>query len=209
MTKPSPPRTILPIVLTFASVLACAEDIGADTQEMEEESAESADEEDNLITHDVADGVTRTVVDSTDEEAWIYLDLDDAAAAGEGSGELDEGESGWDLGLRRFEIKLNGGSSGDASVEVAYSDSVAFGSVKELPQGLTWIQDGDALDEEGQPILAFGDWYDYDVMTHTLSPKERTYFIRTTDDAIYKLGLLDYYSDAGSPGFLSFQWSAL
>ncbi len=207
MTRSSGIR-LLPFALTFASLLACAEDIGADTQDQEEESAESAAEDDGLITHADENGVTMTVVDSTDEEAWVYLDLD-AAAGGATSGELEEGDKGWDLGVRRFEVMLNGGVSGDANVEVAYSEGVAFEAVSELPQGLTWVRDGDALDEEGQPVLAFGDWYDYDVMTHTLSPKERTYFVRTSDDAIYKLALVDYYSDAGSPGFLSFQWTSL
>ena len=197
---------IAALLLACANPLACAEDLS----EVSEggEGGETGDSEDGKILHSAADGATMSVVDSTDEELWVYLDLDVAAAGGP-SGELEEGEEGWDFGLRRFEIKLNGGVHGDAAVAIGYREGLGFEGVDAPPQDLAWISDGETEDEEGEPVLALGDWYDYDVMNHTLSPKDRTYFVRTSEAAIYKFRIVDYYSEAGSPGHIGLLWAPL
>ncbi len=211
MTRSSA-RHLLPLFIACVSLSGCAENIGEVTLDAEnetnDEDGDDDDKKEGKVRHSSSDGVTMTLVDSTDEEAWVYLDLD-AADEGEASGELDEDESGWDLGLRRFEIKLNGGISGDEEVELGYSENADFDALSEPPQDLVWITDGDTVDEDGQAVLAFDDWYDYNVMTHTLAPKARVYFVRTSNAQLFKLAIVDYYSTAGSPGHLAFKWAPI
>ncbi|MEM6927583.1 MAG: HmuY family protein [Myxococcota bacterium] len=72
-------------------------------------------------------------VDATDRENFVYVDLDTAtvldASAADGTD--------WDLAIRRFEIRTNGGTSGSGTAE----SGLAF-----EPPGL--------FDADGEPILA-------------------------------------------------------
>jgi hypothetical protein len=199
-----------------AAPLGCAESIGFDDTPADEEAEEAEGDgdgdatgdgdgdEDERVEHDeLGGGVVRTTVDASDEQAWVYLDLDSKAA-------LAEGVVGWDLGFRRFEIILNGGINGDEGVELAFIDGVDFETLTELPDDLTWITDAaDGDDENMDPDLAFFDWYDYDIATHVLTPKDRVYLVRSSDGALFKLQIANYYSEAGSSGFMQFYWAAI
>ncbi|PRP94840.1 HmuY family protein [Enhygromyxa salina] len=178
---------------------ACAEDLGLDGDD-------AANEDSGLIEHeDQGEGVTRTQVDGTDEADHVYLDLD-----------LDMGtetsldDPGWDLGFRRYDVIVDGGIHGDAGVEVAVLDGEAFDSLLAVPSDVQWITDeADGDDEDMDPDTAFVDWYDYDFMTHVLTPKDRVYLVRSSEGAVFKLQFVDYYSSAGTSGFVSFDWAAL
>jgi len=205
-------KIILSSLFICSGHVGCAEDLG-DPSELEEEDTHAKSDgdeegESGKISHTAEDDATMTAVDATDEEAWVYFDLD-AVEVGGASGEVGEDDDGWDLGLRRSSIKLNGGTSGDGAVEISYSDALAFDGVDELPSDLTWSTDGEMSDEEGEAVLALDDWYDYDVMNHTLSPKDRTYFVRTSDADIFKFMIVGYYSAAGTPAHLGLRWVAL
>src|SRR5262245_57053426 len=47
----------------------------------------------------------------------------------------------------------------------------------------------------GEPSSAFGEWYDYDVATHILSPKLQVYVVRTRSGSLVKLQIETYYGD--------------
>lgn len=156
------------------------------------------------FTHTVApDGVlVTTVVDATDAEGWQPLDLDTGLAAEDGA---------WELAFSRFRIRVNGGVSGDGGVEVAALVGRAFDDVDRAPaDGWTsaW-EDGE--DDDQEPDNAFNngtdDWYDYELSTHTLTPRDVTYVVRSTDDAYFKLRFDDYYDQAGSPAVITFRWA--
>ncbi len=203
------------LALTLAS-FGCAESIGFDDAGLAEAEEEGDDDDDGAeangdgdpgeagpVEHsELGGGVTLTVVDATDAEAWVYLDLDTRAAP--------EPDPGWELGFRRFEIIVNGGISGAEGVEVAILDGAEFEALSAAPDDAVWISDApDGDDEDEDPDLAFVDWYDYDIATHVLTPKDRVYLVRGTEGVIFKLQISSYYSEAGSSGYLQFAWAAL
>jgi hypothetical protein len=132
-------------------------------------------------------------VDATDREAWVHLDLD--------AGETVAAADPWDLRVRRFEVHLNGGVHGDGGVEATFTEGLAFDEATAAPEA-GWATDAPDADEDGLPEAVFDEWYDYDVETHVLTPKARTYFVRSTEGDVYRLVFLSYYDDAGTPGVL-------
>ena len=138
------------------------------------------------------------VVDATDEDLWIDFDLD--------AGQLTDTPT-WDLGFQRFNIRLNGGVSGDAGVQVAIVDT-PFDATTTVPED-GWVTDLPDDDDDGVPEYAFEAWYLYDPATHTLTPDALVYLVQTTDSAIFKVEILDYYDDAGTPAMVRFRWALL
>lgn len=132
-----------------------------------------------------SDGVR---IDATDYDVWVGLDLDTLAF-------VDDASASWDLAARRFEVKLNGGVSGDGGVEVADVDPDAPGQIP--AEG--WYTDEPDADGDGVPEYALQDWYLYDYETHELSPAPQTWLVRTTEGGIVELAFASYYDDAGTP----------
>lgn len=155
---------------------------------------------------DLGRGLTASVVDARDAVAWVYLDLDSGD-------EVTAADPTWDVAFRRFVLMLDGGVSGDGQVALAVDDVGGLEGLTRAPSG-PWVTDMvDGDDEDTAPDLAFqshaGGWFDYDVATHTLTPKARVYFVQSNAGRGYKLQLTDYYDDAGTPGWLAFQWGAV
>lgn len=167
------------------------------------------------FSHDVLrDGRTiQTTVDASDYEEWQFLDLDKGRAV-----DADDAADGlWDLKFRRFFVLSNGGETGTKGVELALCEDRAFEDVdahwvKKLENN-AWHEDqrDAAADEDDEPDNVFNngeyDWYDYDSSSHTLTSKGLVYLARTNDGRIFKMQLLDYYDEAGTPAFLSFHWA--
>lgn len=60
------------------------------------------------------------------------------------------------------------------------------------------------------PIAAsLGAWYDYDFMTHVLTPKPVVYVVRTVEGNAFKLEVQGYYDEAGTSGIFTIRWAAL
>ncbi|HJK98586.1 MAG TPA: HmuY family protein [Polyangiaceae bacterium LLY-WYZ-14_1] len=158
------------------------------------------------FTHSLDDdGVTiTTVADATDTDVWQHLDFDTGFAT-------DPDEAGWDLAFSRFRVRVNGGVSGDGGVEVAALSGTDFDAVTNAPtEGWTssW-EDGDDTDEDPDNVFNNGtdDWYDYELSTHTLTPRDVTYVVATTDGGYVKLAFDGYYDDAGTPAIITFRWA--
>lgn len=193
--------SVFPLLLALA-LSGCAEDIGFD-DERDPEQDSNGDTNELIVHEQLGGGVTRSTVDATDEAQIVQLDLDRTATVG-------EGEAGWDLGFRRYDVMLAGGISGDSGVEAAIVEGVEFEQLTAVPDDVTWRTDtADGDDEDMDPDLVFIDWYDYDFMTHLLTPKHRVYLIRSSEGAVFKLQIADYYSDAGTSGFVEFYWAPL
>ena len=176
---------------------------------------------DPRVTHtELGDGVTETVVDASDTEAWLALDLDAAGVV------LDvelEANTAWDLALRRFTFRTNGGAGGPGSVRVAYEDGVDLDDVTRAPS-VGWDQDEpgeidpdippDVSGEEPPPetVISHGEdpWYDYDAATHELTPKPRVYFVESSETAYFALQIVDYYdASSGDAGYPVFRWKVV
>jgi len=164
--------------------------------------------DDAICTIDNDDGSSITVVDATDKEVFHGFDLDTASP--------DEDEAAWDLRIRRFVIATNSGVSGDGGVETAIVDETAFADVDRAPDDgyFTDRADGDDRDAEVDSPFVSPDgvddpWYAYDLLNHTLTPKERVYVTRTTEGAAFKILVHGYYADDGEAGHLSFIFQQL
>lgn len=156
------------------------------------------------FTHEVDGRVVTTVADATDEDAWQHLDLDTGLST----------EDGWDLAFSRFRVRTNGGVSGGGGVLVAELEGQPFDALTRAPEdGWTAdVPDGDG-DDDTEPDNAFNDgasdWYAYDEATHTLTPREVTYVVASTEGRFYKLRFEAYYDDAGSPAVVRFRWAEI
>jgi hypothetical protein len=142
------------------------------------------------------EGVEVERIDATSEDAWVYMDLDDPAAADQ--------QAGWDLRFRRQRVLVNGG----AGASVAIVDGKGITEVAEPPDGEYLTDSGE--EETDQAFSRRGDdhWYDYDISVHKLSPKERTYVVESDQGAFYKLQFTGYYDDEGESGYPTFYWDA-
>ena len=148
-----------------------------------------------------ADGSYTTVVDSSSMADWTFGDF-------ETGGELVASEP-WDLRFQRFHISTNGGVSGTGDVEIAPIPDLAFVDAAVAP-ATGWISDApDDDDEDAEPEYALDDWYDYDPMTHVLTPKPLVWAVRTNGGSTIKLEITRYYDEAGNAGWFTLHWSSL
>ncbi len=185
--------------------LACAadldEELGGDGVEQPVEGQVGPN-----ASNDPRDGGGQlTTIDATDEEAWIYFDLETGTQV---DVEDPMTDPSWDLGFRRFHIATNSGVSGSAGSEVAVVED-AFETVTAMPADGFLVDEADGDDENEDPDYAFHEWYDYNFMTHVLTPKPQTYVVVTGAGNAFKVALEHYYDDAGTSGHPRFAWDTL
>lgn len=200
------------VVIAFASLAACASDL----RDPIDDSDGGAQDLDAGIaplveTTELGGGASETRINSSDQDAWIHVSLATGAVAA-----IDEsaGELAWDLGFRRFNIKLNGGASGAGAGELALIDGAALDDVSEAPAGGYVTDEPDVADDEDEDdeyaFLTAGDgWFDYDPMTHVLTPKERVYVVRGAEGATFALSIQRYYDEAGSAARFTVHWAPI
>lgn len=187
-------------LFAFLGMLGCAEDLRGRLRN------DGKSKEARIVTQAIDDEVFATRIDASEPGVWIYLRFDTSEEV-QPSDPLTSTE--WDLGLSRFNIKLNGGISGSAGVD-ACGTTTTFDDVTSPDACATYTTDAeDGDDVNSDPDYVLGAWYDYDSATHVLSPKPFTYVIRTATSGTIKLAMQDYYSDAGSSGHPSFLWARL
>ncbi|MEM6291986.1 MAG: HmuY family protein [Myxococcota bacterium] len=151
------------------------------------------------------EGGQRTIIDATDDSTWVYFDLESGRQL-----EVDDPmeDIDWDLAFLRFNIATNGGISGEAGVEVAIVEA-AFDEVTEAPADgyLVDEEDGDDVNEE--PDYVFHEWYNYNFMTHILTPADITYVVQTGQGNAFKVAVENYYDEAGTSGIPTIIWAPL
>lgn len=208
-------RLVLTLLLALVTALGCAPTLEANGAPEETTATggrsnthSDVPAESGAFRHRVdADGVVVTsVVDAGDYELWQSLDLD--------TGRATDDDALWDVGFQRFHVRTNGGVTGAAGVQVVALPGVSFESLSVAPEeGWTVDRADGEADDDALPDNAFNDgesdWYDYDVTTHTLTAKDVTYVIASSEERFYKLRILDYYDDAGTPAIVSFRWAEI
>jgi hypothetical protein len=143
-------------------------------------------------------GTFRVTLDARDPDRWVSVDLD--------SGRVRDGRPpGWDLAARRFRVISNGGDGlpGDAAVARA---SRPGPSVREgAPEGRWAVTERDEDGELAHPVLE--DWYDYDFFSHLLTPRPRTYAVRTTGGRVATIRFLSYYCPGPDAGCVTLRYA--
>lgn len=160
-----------------------------------------------------ADGSTISTIDASENEAWVYLDLEskqEVLVDSPGS------SAAWDVAFQRFKVKLNGGDSGAQMVEATKIEGVSFDAVTTAPSG-GFLKDAPDGPDDGTiadyaltygPSSETGPW-GYNVETHQLSDSGVIWVVRSVEGNLYKFQFQDYYDEAGSPGHLTVRWAPL
>jgi hypothetical protein len=155
----------------------------------------------NLVAESMDDGSVRLVVDATSDTDVVYIDLERGEQVTAEAADSDK----WTLGHRRYFISTNGGFSGPGDAEVVWVEAEVWDPAEPIPSEGWRTDESDSDDEDSEPDLAFIDWYDYDINTHTLTPKPRTYFVRKAG-RVHQLRVEGYYSEAGTPANVTLRW---
>jgi len=173
-------------------VSACAPDLRGD---------DGGDDGPPVRVEDDGAGVITVTFDARDYERWLYLDLETAAQV---TPPAPQSSPAWDLAVLRFNVKTNGGSSGSGGVGVARLPGADWQTLTRAPADGYLDDDADPalVDMEPEPGYAFDLWYDYDMDTHTLSPADLLFVVRTVEGNFYKVQMLDYYNSAGTAGYV-------
>ena len=215
-------KTTTVAIIGLALSSACAENLDPnadgvnDTADASNETDDNGDQSSSggeldlpsssgAFVHEVLeDGSTvTTLVDATDKTEFQSLDLETGLS----------GRDNWDLKYKRYYILSNGGVSGDAETLVSRLEGVEFEDVTQAPE-TGWqldMPDGDDTDSEADNLFVNGDesWYNYEFISHTLSPKDFVYCVATAEGSFYKFVIEDYYDAAGTPAFLQFRWAEI
>lgn len=147
--------------------------------------------------------VRRLEIDATAMTEWVYLRLDTGAQVAV----ADPASSReWDVAVRRYYVKINGGISGGCGSEVALQQGADFAAIARAPSGSYFTDQPDSGDDDTEPDYALsqsGGWYEYNPMTHLLSPRPQIYVLRSCTSGYVKLQMTGYYDAAGTSGFPS------
>jgi hypothetical protein len=165
-------------------------------------------------------------VDASDEDAWVHLDLvnhTQVAPSNPGNDPL-----GWDIAVKRSDLKLNGGVSGSGSVLLhdglrddwtarVQAPAVTDSSYHSDTEGALAFVSYPAAERSGDAACGGinGDhgWYYYSGFCndgngmHYISPREVVYVLRGRDGQYWKLRLLGYYDSAGSSAHPSLEYA--
>lgn len=173
----------------------------------------------DLSLHDdkISDGAVDTTTDGDDfvttidasaggfgqsaSNPWVYIKFTEAGAE---KVEIDDESAlesmDWDMSLRRFIVRLNGGSSGPSCVGAATFLESTYDDLNDVPEGVPFVQDGyytadctlinDSSGLPDNPQVALGAWWEYPGCVATsLHP----HLIQLADGSIIKLVVESYY----------------
>lgn len=154
-------------------------------------------------------GITTGTIDATAgglsaaaDNPYVYIDL--IANARVDVNDLNARESvDWDIAIKRSSLRINGGDSGGGRRTLAV---VAGTSVDVTAPASGYGEDDFTSDDcmlasipGGEPMSAFGEWYEYDVETHAVTPKQEVYVLQRADGSRTALRIATYYGDTAMP----------
>lgn len=153
-------------------------------------------------------GVWEVTVDATagggaqaGKNPFVYVDLL-ARKKAEITDVQSRTSAGWDVALKRWQIKLNGGDSGPGGVTVARVVDKTLAEVARAPDGPFSVDEYFdaqcelAMDGIGGIQSTLSDWYEYDLGTGALVPKKEVLVLKRRDGAGHlKVQLTGYYKD--------------
>jgi hypothetical protein len=158
-----------------------------------------------LVRTTAVDGGFQTVIDATNIDAFVALDLDSVR-------EVPFTGPDWDVAFRRQRIRTNGGVDGDGGVEVAPLPETTLEAVTAAPATGYLVDQPDGDDGNTEPDTVFENaevWYDYDSTIHVLTPRPVVYVVKSTARRVFKVHIASYYDEAGTPSIFTLQWAEL
>lgn len=141
-------------------------------------------------------GPIRFTIDATDPDRWTFFDFSTGTTVDK------PGPTDWDLAFRRFRIIANGGKGFAGEGAIADLGEVGFESVL-VPPSSGWVLTEAQSDSTNAAIAK---WYEYGFTSHLLTPKPRTYTVRTADGTFAKIRILNYYCPGAVPGCVTMEY---
>ena len=134
---------------------------------------------------------------------WVYIKFtDDGAEKVEITDEEALESMDWDMSLRRFLIRLNGGSSGPSCVSAAVFFEEEYSSLSSVPENTPFVVDeyytadcsfiNDSSGLPGSPQTAMNSWWEYPGCVATTG---YPFVLQLADGSLVKLVVESYYSD--------------
>lgn len=100
-------------------------------------------------------------------------------------------DSNWDIAFKRSEIFINSGTSGGGNV-TAQALNKLYAEVTTAPEN-GYLKDGEGeKDDDTGRKSPFSNWYNYDIGTLQITPKEQTYIILSNNQKYIKLKIDNY-----------------
>ena len=203
-------------ICTEPAELACFDsvilDLSLQDDAVSEGSVETTEEGDDFVT--LVDASAGGFNNAT-SNPWVYLKFEDSGATKVSIDDETALESmDWDMSLRRFMIRLNGGDSGPSCVSATTLLEQSYEDLSSAPAGLTYFADAfytsdctlinDSSGLPGSPQLSLGSWWEYPGCVKTTN---YPHLIQLADGRIIKLRVEQYYGSGqddcnsnGSPG---------
>lgn len=135
-------------------------------------------------------------VDATASDGWRYFDFS------RGSVVERPGPREWDLAFRRFRMIANGGEGFAGAGGVVDLGEMAPDEIPEAPRG-GYVETEVRSDSSN---AALEDWYDYGFFDHLLTPKPRTWAVRTAEGHYALVRILGYYCPGARPGCVTLEY---
>ncbi len=178
----------------------------------------------DLSMHDdkTSDGEVVTTTDGTDfvteidasgggyntyeNQAWVYIKFGPTGATRVDIDDETSLESmDWDLSLRRFILRMNGGDSGPSCVGAAVlGQGYTYEDLTEVPDGISYQTDDYYTDDctivndssglENSPQVVLGPWWDYPGCVATTG---QPFLMQLADGSVIKLRVDAYYGGDG------------
>jgi hypothetical protein len=148
------------------------------------------------------------------KNAFVYLDLINGKKV-DITDVQASASNGWDIAFKRWQIKLNGGTSGPGGVGAERLPGKTLAEVTTAPAG-SYPSDsyfdemcGLVLDDIGGIKTLLADWYDYESGTMRLAPKKEVIVLTRRDGKGHiKVQLTGYYKGTVSANY-ELSWSLL
>lgn len=180
----------------------------------------STGEVDVTTVNDVTSGTLDATAGGTASSAdrpYLYVDLRDGVRV-----DVDDlaarSSTEWDIALKRSSLRVNGGDSGPGNRRLAVVPAASLAEVTTAPTD-GYTTDDFATDDcmlvtipGGEPMSAFGEWYEYNLETHQLAPKPEVYVIERNNGSRTAFRIVSYYGDEAMPmrgAFYRVEWKHL
>lgn len=159
------------------------------------------------------------------DNAWVYIKFTPEGAVRVDITDEDSLESmDWDMSLRRYILRLNGGDSGPSCVGAAAFLEMSYSDLTAVPDGMSYATDDFYTDDcsfindssglEGSPQVVMSPWWSYPGCVAT---SDVPFLIQLADGSIIKLVVESYYDEGqsncnatgqatGNGGYIQMRW---
>jgi hypothetical protein len=166
-------------------------------------------DEDNPVEPDAPEGFGKELtIDASSKTDWVYFSFSNGEVV-----TVDDpaNSTDWDLGLMRYHLCTNSGTSGKGNGGAIDMGDLDFADVREAPTEGYTVDDSIAYTGHGgttmysvNPVLET--WAVMEGMPPTFVPSDHIFIVKTAAGNYVKLWVQNYYNDEGTSGFITIKY---